>query len=138
MTLLLHDYSDVVDLSDMFDESACWVDTVIPPDKENHIIAVADKVVDPSDKLPTTVLGSCPTLLTPQDKFPVSAVLQVVEKKRKRPPEKPKYGGDQKKKVKQVWKSHRSTWSKVQTFPWLVQTDHLRCRGSTGPMDMVD
>ena len=129
-----HDYSEIVDLSDLFDESVCWTDavippdkenfvvdssvvhdcfdvgglitTVIPPDKENHIIDVADKVVDPSDRPPTTVLGSCPTLLTPQNKILVSTVVQVVEKKRKRPPEKPKYGGDQKKKMGRATEVH--------------------------------
>ena len=49
-------------------------------------------------------MGSRPTLLTPRNKSPASAVVQVMEKKLKRPPEKPKYGGDQKKKVKQVWR----------------------------------
>ena len=41
--------------------SVCWIDAVIPPDKENHEIDLVDKVVDPPDRPPTTVLGSRPT-----------------------------------------------------------------------------
>ena len=59
----------------------CWIDDVIPPDKENHDIDLVDKVGDPPDRPPYIVLGSRPTLLTPQSKIPVSAVVQVVEKK---------------------------------------------------------
>src|SRR6185295_1233938 len=68
--------------------SVCWIDAIIPPDKENHEIDLVDKVVDPpyviADRPSSTVLGSCPTLLTPQSKIPISAVVQVVEKKLKR------------------------------------------------------
>ncbi len=75
-----------------------------PPD----VIAecsVSSVDVHANDRSPTTVLGICPTLLTPQSKISASAVLQVVEKKLKHPPKRSKYGGDHKKKVKQVWRA---------------------------------
>lgn len=62
-----------------------WINAIIPPDKANHDINLADKVVDPPGP-PTPVLGSRPTLLTPKTKSPASAVVQVMEKKLKCPP----------------------------------------------------
>ena len=71
-----------------------------PPD------VIADFSVPSADLLaPTTVLGIRPTLLTPQSKISVSTVEQVVEKRLKHPPERSKYGGVKKKKVKLVWRA---------------------------------
>ena len=113
---------NIHDINSITLPSVCWIDAVIPPDKENPKIDLVDKVVDPPDRPPTTVLGSRPTLLTPQSKIPVSAVVQVVEKKLKRPPEKSKYGGDQKKKVKQVWRATEVNGLRFKPFhDWFRQ-----------------
>ncbi len=109
---------NIHDANSMNLPSVCWIDAIIPPDKEN---LESDLLDDPPDVIAdfsvssddlyahvspsTPVLGSCPTLLTPQSKSFVSVVEQVVGKKLKHPPERSKYGGVKKKKVKLVWRA---------------------------------
>ena len=110
---------NIHDANSMNLSSVCWIDATIPPDKENLESNLLD---DPPDMIAdfsvssddlhahvsplTTVLGIRPTLLTPQSKSFVSVIEQVVEKKRKHPPERSKYGGGQKKRmVRQVWRA---------------------------------
>ena len=76
---------NIHDINSITLPSVCWINAVIPPDKENHKIDIVDKVVEPPDRPPTTVLGSRPTLLTPQSETLVSVAVQVVEEKPKRP-----------------------------------------------------
>ena len=90
---------NIHDANSMNLPSVCWIDAIIPPDKENLESELLDDPPDviadfsvSSDDLyahvspPTTVLGIRPNLLTPQSKISASAVLQVVEKKLKHPP----------------------------------------------------
>jgi len=135
-------------------DSICWINAFIPPDKENLVVNLVDPDVNPPDadsfarsvdlhapisitdiidNPPTTVLGDGPTFLTPQEKVPASAVMQVVENKPKRPPKKPKYGGDKKKEVKQVWRVAEVNGLRFKPFhSWFIK-EILKAKVPKGP-----
>ena len=79
-------------------------------------------------------LGDSPTYLTPQKKVPASVVMQVVEKKLKRPPEKSKYGGDQKKKVKHVWRFAEVNGLRIKPFHSWFKDEILKAKVPRGPI----
>ena len=134
----------------------CWINAFIPPDKENLGVDLVDHDVDPHadfyatssdlhalmsipdviDSSPATVLGNSPTYLTPQGKVPASAIMQVVEKKLKHPPpEKSKYGGDQKKKVKQVWRATKVNGLRFKPFHSWFKDEILKAEVPRGPIE---
>jgi hypothetical protein len=128
---------------------ACWITAFVPPTQENLDVEPPDAhadfsntsadlkalmiLPDVTNKPPTNVLGNSPTYLTPQEKVPASAVMQVVEQKLKRPPEKSKYGGDPKKEMKQVWRATEVNGLRFKPFHRWFKDEIMRAEAPRGP-----
>ena len=135
----------------------CWITAFVPPTQENLDVDLIDQDVNPPaahadfshtsvdlhalisfpdviDSSPATVLGNSPTCLTPQEQVPASAVMQVGVKKFKRPPEKSKYGGDQKKEVKQVWRATDVNGLRFKPFHSWFKEEILKAEVPRGPI----
>ena len=119
--IIEHNIHDVDSLNFL---SVYCINDVIPPVKEHSEVELVDIGVEPPDMIhsPPTVLGTCPTFLTPQGRIPVNADKQVKNKELTRPPAKLKCGGGKKKKVKQVWRVTEVNGLRFKPFhKWFIE-----------------